>query len=200
MKGYSGFQAQRNEGSYLTVPPVGAYEGVIQKARYIEGDANHADVIELFCDITDGEYKGRYMELFTDQKERFGDNVQYKGLYRLYVPTENDEAWKKKNFEHDIWAVEDSNHGFHFDWDKPESQLDGKKICLNVRTRLYTYNGENRETTEIGRFESINDLKAGKVKELKQNDKREKKNDADNNASTDSSSFTDVSASVPVPW
>lgn len=202
MKGYDGYQAKKNEG-YLSVPPVGVYKAVIQKARFVaaDGDKQQRDVIELFMDITEGEYKGRYMEIFNDQKERFGE-VSYKGLYRLTIPKNEDEAWRKSKFEHDIWCVEECNAGFHWDWDKDESQLNGKKVCINLRTRLYTYNGKNYETTEIGRFESIKDFEAGKCKTLKVNDRRsdEAKNAAEAQASTDGSSFTEVTAEVAVPW
>ena len=202
MKGYDGFQARKNESGFISVPPVGVYEGVIQKARYVVADGNwDHDRIELFTDITEGEYKGRYMALFNDQKERFGDGASYKGLVTLVLPTNSDEDWKKRSFEHNVWAIQDSNVDFRFDWDRLPNvdNFNGKKICLNVRQRLYTYNGQDRETTEIARLESVKEFKAGKVRTMRPNDRRsEESKQAE--ASTDGSAFTDVSATVSVPW
>lgn len=200
MKPYDGFKAQKNEGSFLDVPPAGLYTAVIKKARYVEADGEkwNRDRIELFVDISEGDYKDRYMALFTDQKEKWGDDAKYKGLVTLVLPVNEDEPWKKKNFEHNVWAIEDSNSSFRFNWDKLPNvdDFNGKAVGLNIRQRLYTYNGKDRESTEIGRFESIQDIKAGRCKVLRANDKREKKNED----STDGSSFTDVSKSVDVPW
>ena len=199
MKIYGGFKAQKNEG-FLDVPPVGAYEAVIQKARFVkaDGDKVQKDQFELFIDITEGDYKGRYMELYNDQKEKWGDKASYKGMFRIVIPAEDDELWKKKSFEHGIWAINDSND-FEIDFDKEPvaDQMNGKKICINVRKRMYTYNGKDKETTEIGRLESMKDYKAGKVKEMNPNDRRSNESKED---STDGSSFTDVSKSVDVPW
>lgn len=201
MKPYDGFKAQKNEGAFLDVPPAGLYTAVIKKARYVEADGEKwkRDRIELFVDIAEGDYKDRYMALFTNQKEKWGEDAKYKGLVTLSIPVNEDEPWKKKNFEHNVWAVEDSNSNFRFNWDKLPNvdDFNGKTVGLNIRQRLYTYNGKDRESTEIGRFESVQDIKAGRCKVLKANDKRQKRDDAD---STDGSSFTDVSKSVDVPW
>lgn len=202
MKPYDGFKAQKNEGAFLDVPPVGIYEAVIKKARYVkaDGDRWNRDRIELFIDISSGDYKDRYMELFNDQKEKWGDDVQYKGLVTLVIPTNDDEPWKKRSFEHGVWTIIDSNDGFVFDWDKLPNvdNFNGKKVCINVRQRLYTYNGKNRETTEIGRLESVQDFKAGKCRTMQPRDNRQKKEDEE--TSTDGSSFTDVSKDISVPW
>lgn len=198
---YSGFKAQKNESGFLDVPPVGIYEAVVKKARFVKEDENHfRPMIEMFMEITEGEYKDRYLTLFNDQREKWGDNVTYKGMFRLVFPSEADEMWRKKVFEHNVWAFQDSNAGFEWDWDKDpiEDQLNGKKVCINVRQRLYTYNGKNRETTEIGRLESIKDFKAGRCKPMNPNDRRT--NEAKAEESTDGSDFTDVSKAVDVPW
>ena len=192
---YQGFKAQQNSG-FLEVPPVGQYVAKILNARLVpaDGDKQQRDVIELFIDIIEGDYKGRYMELYNDQKERFGDNVVYKGLYRLTPPVEGDEDWKIRNFEGALWCVEQSNAGYHWDWE--ESKLKDKLVGINVRKRLYTYNGGDRETTEIGKFETVDDVRNGKCKDMKPNDRRS------SDSKSDDQNFTDVSAdkSVNVPW
>jgi hypothetical protein len=190
---YEGYEGKKSS-NYIDLPPVGAYIGEIQAAR--EAEQNGRPVVELFMEITEGEYKNRFHEVYEDQKERFGDNVKYKGIFRLVPYMEGDEDWRRKVFEENLWAVEQSNPGYKWDWD--EKKLKGKKVGISIRKRLYTYNGKDRETTEIGRLESIEEIKAGKVKPLKDRDNRETKSESAD--STDGSNFTDVSTEVSVPW
>ncbi len=190
---YSGFQAKERKG-FLDVPPAGCYEAEILNVRFVpaDGGKHQRDTIELFLDISDGEYKGRYMELWNDQKERFGDSVSYKGMFRLTPPVENDEPWRVKAFEENLWCVQESNDGYSWDWD--EKKLKGKKVGINVRNHYYTYNGKDRATTEICRFETIADVKAGKCKPGKD------RNNIQKEIGTEPA-FTDVSATnVDVPW
>ena len=190
---YEGYEGKKSS-NFIDLPPVGAYIGEIQAAR--EAEQNGRPVVELFMEITEGEYKNRFHEVYEDQKERFGDNVKYKGIFRLVPYMKGDEDWRRKVFEENLWAVEQSNPGYKWDWD--EKKLKGKKVGISIRKRLYTYNGKDRETTEIGRLESIEEIKAGKVKPLKDRDNRETKSESAE--STDGSNFTDVSTEVSVPW
>ena len=196
---YKGFEAKKNTG-FLELPPAGAYVAEIKEVRLVpaDGDKRQRDVIEMMIEITEGEYAGRYMEYYNTQKEQFGDNVKYKGVFRLTAPLENDEDWRKRNFEGNLWCVEQSNPGYTWDWD--EKKLKGKKIGINVRNRLYTYNDKEKSTTEIGKFETVADVKNGKCKPMADRDQREDNSNLFNNPSTDGSSFTDVSKSVSVPW
>ena len=189
---YSGFEAKKSS-NYIDLPPVGAYIGEIQAAR--EAEQNGRPVIELFMEITEGEYKNRFHEVYEDQKERFGDGAKYKGIFRLVPPVDGDEDWRRKVFEGNLWAVEQSNTGYKWDWD--EKKLKGKKVGISIRKRLYTYNGKDRETTEIGRLESIEEVKAGKVKPMKDRDNRTSET---SEASTSGEEFTDVSKEVEIPW
>ena len=183
----------RKSGNFIELPPVGAYIGEIQAVREIE--IYDRPAIELFIEITEGEYANRFHEVHEDQKERFGDTAKYKGIFRLFPYLgENDDDWRKKVFEENLWAVEQSNPGYKWDWD--EKKLKGKKVGINIRNRLYTYNNKNRTTTEIGQLESIEDVKNGKCKKLKDRDQR-RPIDED---STDGSDFTEVSDTVDVPW
>ena len=198
---YKGFEAKQNNGGFVTLPPVGAYVAEIQAVRFKEKNEKEnvfRDTIELMIEITEGECKGRYHEVYENQKERFGDDVRYKGVFKLIPPTDGDEDWRRRAFEGNLWCVEQSNDGYKWDWD--EKKLNGKKIGINVRKYLYTYNEKNYETTEIGKFETVQDVLNGKCKPMRERDRRENKDGAAEEASTDGSEFTDVSKEVNVPW
>lgn len=195
---YSNFEAKKSNG-FLELPPVGAYVAEIKQVRLVEADGKmqNRDVIELMIDITEGEYANRYMDFFTEQRERFGDTVKYKGVFRLTPPIDGEEGfeWRQSVFQGNLWCVQQSNAGYTWDWD--ETKLKGKKVGINVRKRLYTFNGQDRETTEIGRFETVDDVRNGKVKPMRDRDQRTSKSDG---SSADPSGFTDVSKEMNVPW
>lgn len=191
---YQGFEAKKN-GGYLELPPVGAYVAKITAVRVLKpGEENvRRETIEVMLEIAEGDYKGRYTEVWNSQKERF-DKPQYKGRFRLVPPVDGDEDWRKRAFEGNLWCVEQSNHGYTWDWD--EKKLTGKLVGISVRRYLYTYNDKDRETTEIGKFETVDDVRNGKCKPMKDRDNRT----VGSSNSTDGSGFTEVSAEVQVPW
>lgn len=194
---YAGYEAKKS-GGYVELPPAGAYVGEILNVKVEPSYDKTHDQIVLMLDITEGEYKGRYMEVYNDQKERFPD-CKYKGILRITVPEENDPAdlaWMKSRFEGNMWAIEQSNTGYAFDWD--EKKLKGKKVGFSVRKRLYTFNGKDGETTEIVQLESIPEIREGKVKPVKPRDTRTNKTETDD---TDSErAGTDVTGTVEVPF
>ena len=117
--------------------------------------------------------------------------MKYKGTYRLTPPIEGDEAWRKKAFEEALWCVEQSNPGYHWDWD--ETKLKGRKIGINVRKNIYTgRDGNPRETTEIGRLETVDDVKNGKCRTLKDR--------VQTGTASTASEPTNVTGTVEVPF
>ena len=190
---YKGFEAKKS-GGFLELPPKGAYVAEIQAVRFVEGTDGQRDRIECFMEIVEGEYANRFHEVYEDQKERFGDDsAKYKGIFRLVPPVDGDEDWRKRSFEGNLWCVQESNPGYTWDWD--EKKLKGKKVGINLRKRLYTYNDKDRETVEIARFETVDDVRNGKVKPAKDRDQREKQS----SESVSGSEFTEVN-DVSVPW
>lgn len=193
---YSGYEAKKS-GGFVEMPPVGAYVGEILNVKVEPNYDKTHDQLVLMLDITEGEYAGRYMEVYNDQKERFPD-CKFKGIIRITVPEENDgedKAWIRRVFEGNLWAVEQSNDGYAWDWD--EKKLKGKKVGFSVRKRYYTYNGTDRETTEIARLESVKEVKDGKVKPMQPRDNRTGEAAADG---TSDSGMSDVTGKVDVPF
>jgi len=168
---YQGFEAKK--ASFATLPPVGAYVAEIKDVilREPDGDKQKRTVIELFIDITEGDCAGRFTEVYEDQKERFGDNVSYRGIFRLTPPLDGDEDWRKRSFEGAMWCIEQSNPGYAWDWDEKKLKL--KKVGISIRRRLYSSNGKDRETFEIGRLETVEDVRNGVVKPMNDRDQRD---------------------------
>lgn len=188
------FEVKKNRG-FVELPPEGTYVGKILDARSEKTfDKTHEQLV-LMIDITEGEYANRFMDQYNNAKERFPD-TKFKGTFRIVIPEEDDPAdkmWIQKNYQDSFWAIYECNPGYAWDW--KESSLKGKKIGFTIRKRLYTYNGVDRETTEIGRLESIEEIKQGKVRLMPVRDTRTDKTDNGNG-----SDGTDVTGSVEVPF
>lgn len=170
MKPFEGFKSEAPRMSYPQLP-AGAYAGVIRDIRI---DGNEPNQSLVFClEVTEGEYAGYYAKRYQHDAERArasGDfTAKYKGVYRLRIPnpgntyTRNVE-WDVRNFNNAIWAIEQSNPGYHWDW--KEQLLKGKLVGFSVRDASYQGNAY----TEIGRLEDINAVRAGKVKPMKPRD------------------------------
>ena len=196
---YKDFEVKENSFSFITVPPAGVYIGEIKGARVVDADEKRDhDSIELMLEITEGECKGRFNDLYNDQKQRF-DNAKYKGILRMNIPQRQDheeQNWTERFFSGQMWCIEQSNPGYHWEWD--EGTLAGKKIGINIRKRLYTYNEQDRETTEIARLETVEDVRSGKAKPARERDQRDKDYDTDRVTANDSG-YTQVNTSE-LPW
>ena len=188
---YKGFEAKKGSG-FVELPPKGCYIAEIKTAEVVDLQFLDRKAIELTLDICEGEYKGRYEEVWREQDEKFG-KATFKGTFRLIPPVEDDEDWRRRAFESNLWCVQQSNPDYEWDWD--EKKLKGKKVGINVRNRLYTYNGQDRTTTEICQFETVDDVRSGKAKPRP--DRNQRKSEEEKTAGKD---FADVSKTVDVPW
>ena len=187
---YSGFEAKKSTG-YAQLPPPGAYIAEIQGVKTEPSYDRTRDEIVCMVEITEGEFKGQYHKVFEEQRNSFGENVKYRGVFRLRPYIDGDESWVRSRFEGNLWCVEQSNPGYTWDWD--ESKLKGKKVGINVRTNVYTgRDGSEKETTEIGQFERIQDVMDGKCAKLKARVSKKQSSATD--------SYSDVTNTVDVPF
>lgn len=197
---YGDFEAKKSSNNFL--PPVGQYVAEIQGVRLDKNYSGDRDVIVCMVEITEGEYKGQYHKVFEDQKERFGDSVKYKGTFTLTPYVDGDPLWMKNRFEQNLWCVQESNPGYKWDWD--EKKLKGKKIGINVREHQYKGNdGTKKVTTEVGQFETIDDVRNGKCKNMNPRIAKALKDEESNGSSEGFQGVeygTDVSGNVEVPF
>lgn len=175
---FKNFKPNYAGGERMMLPP-GIYEAHIINAKVDSMGAGDALMIQV--EIDKGEYAGFYRRQYESQQGG-KYNVRYKGVYRVQLPdgknAEHDN-WRQHQLEGVVWALEDGNPGFKWNWD--ESKLKGLKVGLNVRERDYLIDGRTGTTTEIGRFESIAKIndpdetkhpKIMKRRELSASDKR----------------------------
>lgn len=118
--------------------------------------------LEIAVDITEGEFADYYKN---DYDANTTEDKKWKGVCRLYVPTddgsEKDELTKRR-LKGMTMAFEDSNSGYHWDWD--ETKLKGLKVGILVRDKEWEFNGKTGFAPEIISFTSVQNIRDGKYK------------------------------------
>ena len=149
--------------------PVGAYVGVIKNVQ-IE-DTKWGQKLALMLDVSEGEYAGFYKKQY--EQSTYKDK-KYKGILRLSIPDggQYDEI-QRRNLANAVWAVEQSNSGYHWDWD--ETKLKGKTVGFVVRPFDWALDdGRTGESTEIGKLVTVQAVREGKVKPMKKRELKDK--------------------------
>ena len=143
--------------------PVGGYVCQINGAR-IESN-EWGDKLIVGFDVCEGDFAGIFQR---DYQNNTNDNKKWRGTFRLNVPkddgTERD-AWSKRAFGNFIWAVQESNPGYVWAWD--EKTLKGKKLGVLYRNKEWSMGDRTGWSTEAAGAASIEDVRSGKVKQLK---------------------------------
>lgn len=148
--------------------PKGGYIVKILDSKLVEfPDRNNPAVIafsklELAIDIIEGEYKGFYED---DYRAQNLEDKRWKGVIRQYVPkddgTEKDE-WTKSSFKALTDAVEDSNPGYHWDWN--EAGLKGKIVGCLFRNEEWEYEDRRGWSTRPFKLISSDMIRSHKYK------------------------------------
>lgn len=128
-------------GEYIELP-LGAYICKILDVKENHFDKSNSDTLDMSIDIESGEYKDYYRNEYQSQTQ---EDKKWKGLLRYFLPkddgSEND-GWTQSTLKALIEAVEDSNPGYHFDWEHPEL-LKGKKLGVIFRNEEWQYQEKN---------------------------------------------------------
>lgn len=159
MKKFEGFEAKKS-GFVREILPAGGYVARIMEAS--EKFYDWGSVILIEFDIVEGQYKDFFEKDFVAQDR---EDKRWRGTYRLRIPlddgTERD-GWTKRSFGNAIWALEESNPGYDFDWD--EKKFIGKLVGVLFRDREWEYNNKTGWTTECCALTSIADIRNSEFK------------------------------------
>ena len=143
IKKFGNYESTKAYGNFEALPR-GAYVLEILNAEV--GENQYGQYVKISCDIAEGEHKDFYRN---DYKNQTGEEKKWHCNYLLNVAkgdgTERDE-WTARRFKTVIAAIEDSNQGYHFDWD--EKKLKGLTIGVLFRNKEWEWNGKTGWTTE----------------------------------------------------
>ena len=157
IRSYNGFKAERTATKEIL--PAGGYVAKIMDASVIKYD--WGEVLKIDFDIAEGEYKGFFTN---DYRTNTSDNKKWRGNYRINIPNENNQYFdsQRKSFNNLIACLEETNAGYHFDWD--EAKLKGKGIGVLFRNKEWEYNGSTGWTTECCAVTTAKDIREGNFK------------------------------------
>ena len=144
--------------------PVGAYICRILKAeeKVYNSFKGEWHKLEISFDISEGEHKDFYAN---DYRAQSGEDKKWKGVLRMNIPTDDGseaDGWTKRSFKTNILAIEESNNGYHWDWN--EAQLKGKTVGIVFRSEEWEYNGKRGWRTAPFKMVPAADVKSGNVK------------------------------------
>lgn len=158
IKQFEGYAPKANKARETL--PAGGYVARIMDAKVI--DYGYGDVLLIAFDISEGEYKGFFQRDFDNQNQ---EDKKWRGTYRLNIPKDDGsekDGWAKNTFNGVMFAIEDSNSGYSWNWD--EKSLKGKTIGVLYRNKEWEFDGRSGWTTECCTMITAQDVRDGKFK------------------------------------
>ena len=165
MKAINGFEKVQ-AFTERTKLPAGGYVAKCIGAKVVTypGKNGNPDFekLEVAVDIIEGEYANYYK---SEYDSNTFENKKWKGVCRLYVPADDGsdkDELSKRRLKGMTQAFEDSNSGYHWDWN--EGKLKGLKVGILVRDKEWSFNGKTGFAPEIVSFTSVEAIHEGKFK------------------------------------
>lgn len=151
--------------------PAGGYVAKIMNAEVKE--YTWGEVLVISFDVAEGEYK----DFFANQyRANTSEDKKWKGNFRLTVPNEGNQYFdsQKRTFGNALACIEESNSGYHWDWN--EAKLKGKMVGVLFRNFEWEMNGNSGWSTECGTFVSVDDIRNGNFRQMKDRPLKNKAN------------------------
>lgn len=119
MKKFAGFEdAKAKMGGDFTPLPKDGYELKILSVKEA-ANKNGGTRFDIAFDIANGEFKDYFKNLYQDRKQQNEDTKwPNDAIYRLNIPDDASEQWMKDQFKTFVTCLEESNSGYHFDWNE----------------------------------------------------------------------------------
>ena len=160
IKRFGDFEKTKGYSDYATLPK-GGYVCRIMGAQVCENRIGQ--YVKVSVDIAEGEYKNFYMTDFEGQQS---EDKKWRCNYLLNVPVDDGsekDGWTKRRFKTFTDALEESNAGYHFDWD--ESKFKGLLIggLFNIRESEKN-DGSIGSATNLAQVCSVEKIRKGTYK------------------------------------
>lgn len=164
LKGFENAKVYTGESKQL---PKGGYVAKIIDCKEVSGEKNGYSFgyLSFAFDIAEGEYKEHYKKIYS---EDINEEKKWKGVYNAFIPQEGTQYYEDNlnRFKTMIANIEESNPGYHWDWD--EKKLKGKTIGIVFGEKEFrTQQGDVIVITEPRYFINVDAVRSGKFKEPK---------------------------------
>lgn len=157
IKKYDGAKAEKSGSSEKL--PAGGYVAQIKSAEVKTFDWGEQLIISF--DIAEGDYRDFFA---ADWRGNTNPDRKWRGTYRATIPDENNQYFEsqKRTFNNIMYALEESNRGYAFDWD--EAKLKGLMVGVLFRDKEWEYNGSTGWTTECCKLVPVEDIRSENFK------------------------------------
>lgn len=163
---YKDYEAFKEKAKYSGQRlPVGAYVCKILGIKFEPGKAGNSDMLIVQFDVAEGEYADFFKKQYEESTQ---DNKRFKGRTTVYLPKDDgseQDGWTKTAFSKWINALEESNEGYHWDWN--ENTWKNKKLGLVFGETGTRIEGKDVIYTECRFPVSVEAVRSGKVPEAK---------------------------------
>ena len=168
--------------------PVDGYVVSILSAKVEETD--YGEKLAIGFDIAEGEYKDFYKRKFDSDTS---EDKKWKGVIRINVPDEKNQYYdtQKRVFGNFLACVEESNEGYHWDWD--EKKLKGKTVGCIFRNEEWEIGGRSGWKSQPYKFISAEKIRSGDFKIP--DDKAKSSKTSAGSVNTDLSNFEEITTS-----
>lgn len=165
MKQFKGYE--RKEQIEYEALPKGAYVIKILNVKEEVNKNGNGSHLKIAFDIAEGEYAGFYKKSFENDTR---EDKKWPNDATIYItcPDDNSEQFIQDNFNKFMTAVEDSNEGYHWNWD--ENTLKNKLVGAKFYIEQSEYEGKIYDHTKAKWFiaaQKVRDGKFGKLPEDK---------------------------------
>lgn len=141
--------------------PKGGYVLKIMGAEVCENSIGQ--YVKISCDVAEGEYKDFFAREYKAQQS---EDKKWHCNYLLNVAKDDgteQDGWTARRFKTVIEALEESNSGYHFDWD--ERKFKGKLIGGLFNEREYEKNdGIVARITNLAQLCSVEKIRESKFR------------------------------------
>lgn len=142
--------------------PAGGYVCEIKQSKEVKNKNSDGTHLEISFDVCEGEHIGFFQQ---DWKSQDREDKFWRGIARQNIPNENSSKFEqqKKFFKRFTNALEDSNPGYHWDWN--EGALKGMKIGVVFGEReRESQRGTVYTITEAAEMISADDVRKNNYK------------------------------------
>ncbi len=158
MRAWSDYDKTQAYGDFRKLPK-GGYVLKILDAR-MDRARNGNSFIAVSCDIAEGEYKGFFMDKWNNDTR---EDRTWGCVGQVWEPLDDGsekDGWTKKAFKTFMVAVEDSNDGYHWDWD--ERKLKDKLVggLFHISQFIGT-DGNVHETVKLKSWTTVENIRSG---------------------------------------
>ena len=149
--------------------------------------------LEISIDIIEGEYSGFFA---SDYRSQQNEDKKWKGVLRMSVPSDDGSEMDEKiksMFKTNITAIEESNSGYHWDWN--EKALKGLVVGCLFQSQEWEWEGKSGWKSQPYGFIDAEKIRSGDFKVPKPKPLKGSTSTAPAQASGAMSDFTEVSDS-----